>query len=119
MSVKVREKRGKLYLDIYQEGKRTWEALHLSLTDDKAQNKDIRRLAAVCRSKRETQILAAIWDIQDPIAGKMRLATYLEQYAKNYGNPSNIYTLIHHVKEFPGGSSILISQISPRWVEGF
>ena len=41
MSVKIREKRGKLYLDIYQGGKRTWESLHLELTKDKTQNKEI------------------------------------------------------------------------------
>ena len=43
MSVKVREKRGKLYLDIYLGGKRSWEALHLTLTSDKTQNKEIMR----------------------------------------------------------------------------
>jgi site-specific recombinase XerD len=119
MGVKVREKRGKLYLDIYHGGKRSWEALHLTLTSDKMQNKEIRRLAEVCRSKRETQLLAAAWDIQDPVAGKMRLATYLEDYAKTYGSPGNVRNLIFHVKEFPGGETVLISQVSPRWVESF
>jgi hypothetical protein len=58
MSVKVREKRGRLYLDIYQSGKRTWESLNLALTKNKAQNREIYRLAEICRSKRETQLLA-------------------------------------------------------------
>jgi hypothetical protein len=73
MGVNVREKRGKLYLDIYENGKRTWEALHLTLTNDKAQNREIMRLAEVCRSKRETQLLTGSWDIQDPIAGRKNL----------------------------------------------
>jgi hypothetical protein len=57
MGVKVREKRGKLYLDIYIGGKRTWESLRLTLTQDKAQNKELWKLADLCRSKRETQLL--------------------------------------------------------------
>jgi hypothetical protein len=38
MSVKIREKREKLYLDIYAGGKRTWEALRLTLVNDKNKN---------------------------------------------------------------------------------
>jgi hypothetical protein len=60
MSVKVWEKRGKLYLDIYIGGKRTWEALRLTLTPDRAQNKEIMRFAEICRSKRETQLLTGL-----------------------------------------------------------
>jgi hypothetical protein len=70
MGVKVREKRGRLYLDIYNGGKRTWESLHLTLTADKAQNKELWRIADLCRSKRETQMLAGAWNIQDPVSGK-------------------------------------------------
>jgi hypothetical protein len=70
MSVKVREKRGKLYLDTYLGGKRAWEALGLALTGDKAQNKEIYRLAEICRSKRETQLLTGSWNIQDPVSSK-------------------------------------------------
>ncbi|MDR1215965.1 MAG: hypothetical protein LBK25_04705 [Treponema sp.] len=50
MGVKIRKSRGKLYLDIYQNGNRRWEALHLSLTKDREQNKEVMRLAELCRS---------------------------------------------------------------------
>jgi hypothetical protein len=70
MGVKVR---GKLYLDIYMGGKRMWEALQLTLTNDKVQNKKIIRMAEICRSKKETQLLSGSWDIQDPIAGRKNL----------------------------------------------
>jgi len=33
MGVKIREKRGYLYLDVYWNGQRHWEALHLSVGD--------------------------------------------------------------------------------------
>jgi site-specific recombinase XerD len=118
MSIKVREKRGKLYLDIYQSGKRTWESLHLELTDDKSQNKEVWRLAEVCRSKREMQLLSGAWNINDPIAGKISLIGYLEQYAGNYKNPSPVNCCIAYIKEFHGGSIQLI-QITPKWVDDF
>ena len=44
MSVKVREQRGKLYLDIYHNGTRKWESLHITLSDDKKRNKELYRL---------------------------------------------------------------------------
>jgi integrase len=119
MSVKVREKRGKLYLDIYVGGKRTWEALHLTLTTDKNQNKEIIRMAEICRSKRETQLLAGSWDIQDPIAGRKKLITYLEECAKARVNNDYITGCIRYLKEYTNGSAIQLSQITPQWIDGF
>jgi integrase len=119
MSVKVREKRGKLYLDIYIGGKRTWEALHLTLTNDKNQNKEIMRMAEICRSKKETQLLAGSWDIQDPIAGKKRFLTYLEELAKARINNDYIIGCIRYLKKYTNGTMIQLSQITPQWIDGF
>jgi integrase len=118
MSVKVREKRGRLYLDVYQSGKRTWEALNLSLTPDKARNKEIRRLAEICRSKRETQLLTGAWNINNPVSGKMPLVAFLEDYSKNYKKPSIVMTCVNHIKEFHGGG-IILAHITSKWVEDF
>jgi integrase len=121
VSVKIREKRRKLYLDIYQDGKRTWEALHLTLTADREQNKEIMRLADVCRSKREMQVLARDWDIQDPIANKKKLLTYLEECAGEREHNDYITGCIRYLKNFKNGAgaSIQLSQITPRWIEEF
>jgi integrase len=118
MGVKVREKRGKLYLDIYQGGKRTWEALHLQLTKDKIQNKEIWRLAEICRSQRETQLLTGAWGINDPVAGKVSLIGYMEKYSKNYRNPNVVNCCIKYIKEFHSGSIQLV-QITPKWIDEF
>jgi integrase len=118
MSVKLREKRGKLYLNIYQGGKRTWESLHLELTKDKLRNKEIWRIAEICRSKRETQLLTGAWDINDPVAGKISLTDYMEQYSKNYKNPTSVNCCIKYIKDFHGGSIQLI-QITPKWIDDF
>jgi integrase len=118
MSVKLREKRGKLYLDIYQSGKRTWEALHLTVTNDKAQNKEVWRLAEICRSKREMQLLAGAWDIKDPVAGKIPLIDYMEKYSVNYKNKTGVKCCIKYVREFNSGS-IQLMQVTPKWVDDF
>jgi integrase len=119
MDVKVREKRRKLYLDIYAGGKRTWEALHLTLTSDKVQNKQIMRMAEICRSKKETQLLAGSWDIQDPIAGRKKLVTYLEELAKVRINNDYIIGCIRYLKKYNNGTTIQLSQITPQWIDGF
>jgi integrase len=119
MGVKVREKRGKLHLDIYHGGKRMWEALRLALTPDKAQNKEIMRMAEICRSKRETQLLAGSWDIQDPIAGRKKLVTYLDECAKTRVNNDYITGCIRYLGKYGAGGAIQLSQITPRWIDGF
>jgi integrase len=119
VSVKVREKRGKLYLDVYHAGKRTWEALHLTLTKDKAQNKEIMRHAEICRSKREMQLLSGAWDLQDPVASKKRLIPYLEEYTKHYASPGIVRSCIYQIKKYRNGEALLVSQVSVKWFEDF
>jgi len=114
MGVNIRKKRGKLYLDIYSGGKRTWEALHLTLSRDKEQNKEVLRHAEVCRSLREMQLLTGAWNLQDPVAAKKRLVTYLEEYAKKHTSPTAIQCCLYHLKNFPGGAAILLSQAPAR-----
>lgn len=119
MGVKVREKRGKLYLDVYQGGKRTWEALNLALTKDRAQNREIYRLADICRSQREMRLLAGAWNIGDPVSSKKKFVTFLEEHSKDYSSPGTMKSFISRVKKYNSGETVLISQITPKWVGGF
>jgi hypothetical protein len=77
------------------------------------------RLAELCRSQRDVQLLAGEWNIQDPVAGKKRLVTYLTEFLKHYARPGIMGNCIYHVKKFRNGETVLISQIDSRWVEGF
>lgn len=119
MSVAIRVKSNKLYLDIYNAGKRTWEALHLSLTQDKDQNKEIMRLAEICRSKRETQLLTGSWDIQDPIAGRKKLISYLDECAAERKHSDYITGCIRYLKRYQNGETIQLVQITPQFINGF
>lgn len=119
MSVKVREQRGKLYLDIYLNGVRKWESLHITLSGDKKQNRELYRLAEICRSKREAQLLAGEWDIKTDGAGRISLIAYLKNRAAHHANPKPIDSLIHHLEKYANGATIQIGQVSSKWVEDF
>lgn len=119
MSVKIREQRGKLYLDIYQGGVRKWESLHITLSDDKKQNKELYRLAEICRSKREAQILTGEWDIKTDGAGRITLVAYIKNHEKNHANPGTLETLIHHIEGFSNGANIQMGQVTSKWIEDF
>jgi hypothetical protein len=64
MGVKVRVNRGKLYLDLPK-----WApemgSLGLTLTADEQQNNEIMRIAEMCKSKREIQIVENKWSLND------------------------------------------------------
>jgi integrase len=77
------------------------------------------RLAEICRSKRETQLLTGSWDIQDPIAGRKKLITYLEELAKVRINNDYITGCIRYLKKYANGETIQLSQITPKWVDSF
>ncbi|MGD9940874.1 MAG: tyrosine-type recombinase/integrase [Clostridia bacterium] len=77
MSIHVRSKRKRLYLDTYEQGQpRTWEALGLRLGDDPQLNKEAWRLADAIRLKREMQALARREGMLDPVGGKQTLVAY-------------------------------------------
>ena len=72
MGIKVRQKGKKLYLDIYVNGKRTWEALNLTMTNDPTTNKETMRLAEFARAKREQQVFSGQWGLQDKVNGESK-----------------------------------------------
>ena len=118
MSVKIRVQRGKIYLDIYQNGVRKWESLHLSLSDNKQQNKELLRLAEACRSKREAQLLSGEWNIKIETSKKISLAQYIKDYAKN-SNQKSLTTLLNHIKKYQNGATISLNQVTSKWIEDF
>jgi len=85
MGVNIWENRGKLYLDIWYNGRRKRESLGLTLPADKTQRAEIMRLAEVCKSKREAQILSGEWGLVDPVSGKQTLIEYMNGIAAGRG----------------------------------
>ncbi|KAA6336150.1 hypothetical protein EZS27_015675 [termite gut metagenome] len=112
-------KRGKLYLDIYEKGQRKWESLHLDLSDDKELNREIWRLAEICRAKRNLQMVSGDWGLIDPIGGRKTLYHFIESLAKGRGPSDRFVCVLRHLKRFPGGTTIQIGQINEKWVADF
>jgi site-specific recombinase XerD len=121
MSVKLRTKNNRLYLDIYYNGSRKWEAVKISLTGDRQTNKKIFQVAEICRAKRELQILSGAWGITDPFGGKTSLVSYLKKIQDKSGHAAQniISNTLGHLNDFPGGAVIQLKQITPVWVQRF
>jgi integrase len=118
MSVTIREKRGHIYLDVYANGRRKWEALGLTLTADKQQNKEIMRLAEVCRSKRESQIVSGEWGLLDPVNGKQSLYSYIAEIGRGREKKDHLNRVLKYMAKFSGGN-ISLGQVTEKWLEDF
>jgi len=118
MSVTIREKRGHIYLDVYANGRRKWEALGLTLTADKQQNKEIMRLAEVCRSKRESQIVSGEWGLLDPVNGKQSLYGYIAEIGRGREKKDHVNRVLKYMAEF-GNGNIALRQVTEKWLEDF
>ena len=120
MGVKVRRKRNKLYLDIYIEGRRSWEALGLTVSNDPAVNKENMRLAEYARAKREQQIFSGRWGLQDKVRAKVTLYAYLEKMGDGRNRQKDrICKVLPHLEKYPSGKDIQLGQISSKWFVNF
>jgi integrase len=117
MGVKVREKRGKLYLDVYWGGKRYWEALHLTLGPDKNANKEAWRLADIIRQKKELQLVSGDNDLLDPILGKKTLILYAEELAAKQNVKNPLPKSLRYLRNFAGNAQLNV--INERWLERY
>ena len=117
MSVKIRVSRGKLYLDLYWQGERRWENLHLTVPADKATAKETMRLADILRAKREQQLVAGEFGLQDIVAGKQGLVEYAAKLASTQDKKNPLPKSIHYLKEYAG--TITLGGITPTWLTGY
>jgi integrase len=120
MGVKIRVNRGKLFLDIIHKGDRHWESLGLSVTSDKAQMREVMRLAEVARSRREIQIFSGEWDLPDPVSGKKSLYAYLTELGRDRDKRKDrVNKVLPYLEKYPGGKSVQLGQISAKWFTDF
>ena len=117
MSVHVRVKSGHYYLDIYHQGKRRWESLHLSVSTDPQQNKETKRLAEIIRSQKEQQLVSGDWNLLDPIEGKRTLVSYAEELAEGQSAKNPLPKSLSYLRLYAKG--ILVGSVTERWVDGY
>lgn len=115
MSVKIRIKNNRLYLDIIQNRKHCWEALKMTLSEDPTTKKEQMKLAEVCRAKREMQLLTGEWNLEDKIAGKQSILNYMKKQAETKNPKAPFVRAIAYLEQFKYGNAKLL-EINSQWV---
>ena len=120
MSVKVRNKKGFLYLDIYHNGIRRWEKLSpLRLTGNKGDDKEILRVAEQARYKRELQLFSGEFELIDKLGGKKTLYSYIEELSQTRDKKDVTKKILKYLKLYPTGETIQLNKVTSGWQESF
>ena len=124
MSVKIRIKRNRLYLDTIQNRRHHWQSLKITLSNDKKIRKEQLQLAEICRAKREMQLLCGEWEIEDKAKDKEFFA-FIDEQKEKAQSKSRIKTfnsLKLYAEKYNNQNAInnpFISEINEDWVLGF
>lgn len=119
-----------LYLDIYLNGKRTYEYLKMYLIPeqtraDREKNKETLKLADAVRAKRVIELRNGQFGFKTKTTGKLRFFDYYRELCEkrlgeeSRGNWGNWYSCLHHLKKYEKRESITLEEITPEWVQGF
>jgi integrase len=117
MGIHVREKSGRLYLDVNVNGKRYWKKLDLRLGPNRALNDEMRELADTIRQEEELKYKRGEYNIVDPVAGKTPLVSYAEEIAKKQDPKNPLPKSLKYLREYAG--NIALSAITERWIDGY
>lgn len=118
-----------LYLDIYMDGRREYEYLHLYLIPektkaDKQQNRQTREFAEAVRAKRILEIRNGEYGFRPAKAKGVSFWRFYEaQAVKRYGTPDQNKwrmwgSLYRWMRHYDKREDLKISDITPRWVQG-
>lgn len=119
-----------LYLDIYVEGRRSYEYLKMYLVPektraDKEKNRQTLLLAEAIKSKRIVELRNGQYGFRDRKADGTRFFDYYRSLcekrlgAESRGNWGNWFSCLHHLQRYERRKDITMSEITPEWVQGF
>jgi len=119
-----------LYLDIYRNGKRTYEFLKLYLIpertkDDKEKNRQTLQLANAVKAQRIVELQNGEFGFKAEFATDTLFFDYYRAMcqkrlgAESRSNWGNWVSCLHHLKRYEKNERITFAQITPEWVEGF
>jgi integrase len=117
MGIYVREKKGRLYLDFYWNGKRHWEKTGLTIGSDSVKNKEARQTAEMIRADKERQLVEEENGLLDTTGGKKTLLAFTKEQAQGLGTGDHVYRLVKYLEGFD--SEIRVRAVSPQWVDSF
>ena len=119
MSVKIRIKNERLYLDIIQGRMHHWETLHIKLSQTPGIRKEQLTFAENCRAKRELQIAMGEWNFVDKFQGRQLLIDYMRRLAKDKESSHPFHRCVKYVKDYKDGGRIQLSAVTESWVLSF
>lgn len=116
-----------LYLDIYYEGQRTYEYLHMYLVpevtrEDKYKNQETLRMAEAVRAKRVTELRNNVYGFQSATARTLSFFAYYDALTEERNDTGTVdawKSCRAHLAEYEKNESIMIGQITKEWLQGF
>ncbi|MCF0203469.1 MAG: phage integrase SAM-like domain-containing protein, partial [Bacteroidaceae bacterium] len=119
-----------LYLDIYLNGKRSYEYLKLYLVPektraDKEKNRQTIKLADTIRAKRVVELHNKEYGFKYDFSLDTLFYPYYRSMCQarlgeeSRGNWGNWYSCLHHLMIYDGNEKLTFRDITPKWVQGF
>lgn len=120
-----------LYLDIYVNGRRSYEYLKMYLVPektraDKEKNRDTLQMADAIRAKRVVELRNGLYGFKGQFATNTRFFDYYRSLCEkrhgnqeSRGNWGNWYSCLHHLMIYEKNKNITFEDITPQWVQGF
>lgn len=117
-----------LYLDIYRDGERSYEYLHMYLVpehsrSDKEKNRETMRLAKDICAKRLVEFRNGEYGFKSDYAEDTKFFDYYESMCnKRRGSKSNWgnwYSCLMHLRHYEKRKDITFRDITSEWVQGF
>ena len=119
MGVNVQIIRGRYYLAVYKNGRRHYESLHLKRSDSARENRELDRLAEICRSKRAIQLLGEEYELIDETGMRMFLYDYVEAIARTKGEKNHYAKALKYLDKYPEGRTIRLGSVTAEWLIGW
>lgn len=117
MGVKLWINKGRIYLSLCYSKKQWRESTGLTVSSDKATNKEIMKMAEVMRAKRELQMAAERHGVAYEI-NKETLLEYAARYIDEIGQSKTYGKALPYLKKH-GAENILVANVTPSWYEDF
>ena len=117
MGVRVQVIKGIYYLAITHNGHRHYESLHMKRSGTKL-DREMDRLADMCRVKREMQLVSSDFEISDATGSRMPLYDFIKALAG--GDTHSQYSrCLKYIEEYPEGTTIKLRDVSTEWLAKF
>lgn len=119
-----------LYLDIYLNGRRSYEYLKLYLIPeetraDREKNRETMKLADAIRAKRVVELRNGEYGFKSEYATDTLFFDYYRAMcekrlgSESRGNWGNWFSCLHHLRKYERREDITFAEITPEWVQGF